>query len=350
MATVPEKSYPGSNKRDIAVDNLKGILIILVILGHGGLLTSFRSPFFNFIQEYIYLFHMPLFFGLSVLFVKELSWRYIGRRFVKLMIPFYFFVIIDPVHLALQIIHPGLSAVPLLYHLNLLNIVKTAFISSGFYLQSPLWFLPALFVTDVVFSFLFTCRFNTIILVAFSVLFCVVLFFAERIQTAHSHIPYGVDVAIYIMPLLFLLRYVYENKSYVLKYNPVVYIAGIVLFSLLILYLLPEKMLGGQNRRFDLAEFFVPGTILGYTLICALSVCIFLFFLYFNKPTIFSKIGLYTLPIFIFHTYPWFDGLQHFQPALFLFISVIGNLIIGVGLSKLLMRLSTKFSSIGMVA
>jgi len=293
---------------------------------------------------------MPLFFGVSVLFIKGFSLQYLGKRFLQLMVSFYFFVIIDPVHTILQIIHPGLSAAPLLYYPAFLQIIKTVFVSSGFYLQSPLWFLPALFVTDIIFSFIFSYRFNKTILFAFGIIFCGVLYFAGRIQTIHSHIPYGVDIAVYIIPFLLLLRYIYDNKNFVLKYNPLFYLAGIVLSSLLILWLIPETVAGAGNRRLDLAQFFVPNTIMGYILICALSVCIFVFFLYLNKATIFSRIGLYTLPIFIFHTYPWFDGLQHFPPALFLFISVIGNTIIGIGLSKLLMRLSPKFRWIGMVA
>jgi len=337
---------PGTKfeKRDHAVDNLKGVLIILVILGHGGLLTAFKSPSLNFVQEYIYLFHMPLFFGLSALFVKSFSRQYLLRRFLQLMVPFYFFVIIDPTNI------PGSGVAPLLLHISFLDIVKTVFIGSGSYLQSALWFLPTLFLCDLFFSVLYKYRFNKIIVLVFGAIFCAVLFSSNRIQMEHDHIPYGIDIAIYIAPLLFLLHYVYKNKSRLLKYNAMLYVAGIILSSFLILYLMPEKMQNGVSRRFDLAQFYVPDTLWGYALICLLSACIFLLFLYIDRVTIFSRIGLYTLPIFIFHTYPWFDGLQYLPPALFLLISVVGDVLVGIALSKLLMKLSPKFSWIGMIA
>jgi len=335
--------------RDHAVDNLKGVLIILVILGHGGLLTAFKSPSFNFVQEYIYLFHMPLFFGLSALFVKSFSWDYLLRRFLQMMVPFYFFAIIDPINIVFRIMHPGLGVAPLLFHLNFLDVIKTVFIGSGFYLQSALWFLPTLFLCDLFFSAVYKYRCNKIVILVSGAIFCVVLFLAKQIQVQHVHIPYGVDIAIYMVPLLFLLHYVYKNKFRLLKYNAVIYVAGIILSSFLIFYLIPEKTQNGISRRFDLAQFDVPANLWGYALICVLSLCIFILFLYIDRVTIFSRIGLYTLPIFLFHTYPWFNGLQYLPPALFLLISVVGDVLIGIGLSKLLIKLSPKFSWIGMV-
>lgn|GEM_PF-2024345 len=336
--------------RDHAVDNLKGVLIILVILGHGGVLTAFKSPALNFVQEYIYLFHMPLFFGLSALFIKSFSWQYFLRRFLQLMVPFYFFVILDPVHIIFRILRPASAVVPLLFHLNFLDVIKTVFIGSGFYLQSALWFLPTLFLCDILFSVVYKYRFNKMIVLVSGVIFYAVLFLAKQIQAQHEHIPYGIDITIYIAPLLFLLHYIYKNKSRLLKYSAIVYVAGIILSSFLILYLIPEETQSGISRRFDLAQFYVPATLSGYALICTLSVCIFLLFLYIDRVTIFSRIGLYTLPIFLFHIYPWFNGLQYLPPALFLLISVVGDVLIGIGLSKLLIKLSPKFSWIGMVA
>lgn len=47
--------------RDIAVDVAKGIGILLVILGH------LKNP----LMDFIYAFHMPLFFFVSGMFVKK---------------------------------------------------------------------------------------------------------------------------------------------------------------------------------------------------------------------------------------------------------------------------------------
>jgi fucose 4-O-acetylase-like acetyltransferase len=337
-------------KRDYAIDNLKGVIIILVIIGHNSLLNSFKAPFTDFLQGYIYLFHMPLFFGLSALFVRDFSWEYVKKRFIQLMIPFFFFVIVDPVNIVFQLVHPGSSAMPLLLDLHVKDAIKKIFVGSGFYLQSPLWFLPTLFLANLFFAFLFKNRLNKLVIGLYLIAFCFVLFFSTIIQTKHYCIPYGIDAAIYIIPLLFFMHFVYVNKARFLKYNPAIYLAGIVASSILILLVIPKRPASSLTGRFDIAQFYVPNTIWGYLLICALSVSIFLLFLNFNKRTVFSMIGLYTMPIFILHIYPWFNGLRDMSPALFLLLNVIGDLAIAIGISKLLMKISPKFSWIGMVA
>ena len=337
-------------KRDSAVDNLKGVIIILVIIGHNSLLNSFKTPFTDFLQGYIYLFHMPLFFGLSALFVRDFSWEYVKKRFIQLMIPFFFFVIVDPVNIIFQLVHPGSSAMPLLFDFHLKDAIKKVFVGSGFYLQSPLWFLPTLFLANLLFAFLFKNRLNKLVVGLYVLVFCMVLFFAGVIQTKHYCVPYGIDAAIYVIPLLFFMHFVYINKPRFLKYNPLMYLGGIIASSILILLVIPKRPPSALTGRFDIEQFYVPTTLWGYLLICALSVSIFLLFLKFNKHTVFSMIGLYTMPIFILHIYPWFNGLRDLSPVWFLLLNVIGDLAIAIGISKLLMKISPKFAWIGMVA
>ncbi|WP_295674849.1 acyltransferase family protein, partial [uncultured Mucilaginibacter sp.] len=337
-------------KRDYAVDNLKGVIIILVIIGHNNLLNSFKNPFTDFLQGYIYLFHMPLFFGVSALFVRDFSWEYVKKRFIQLMLPFFFFAIIDPVNIIFQLVHPGSSAIPLLLDFHFKDAIKKIFVGSGFYLQSPLWFLPTLFLANLLFALLFKNRLNKLLIGIYLVVFCLVLFFAGIIQTKHYLVSYGIDAAIYVIPLLFIMHFVYINKPRFLKYNPLIYLGGIIACSILILLVIPKRPLAALTGRFDIAQFYVPNTLWGYLLICALSVSIFLLFLRFNRRTIFSTIGLYTMPIFILHIYPWFNGLKALSPVLFLLLNIIGALAIAIGLSKLLMKISPKFRWIGMVA
>lgn len=53
-------------------DNLKGILIFLVVFGHYALLVHAASPAMGGVYEYIYLFHMPLFVFVSGFFAKSI--------------------------------------------------------------------------------------------------------------------------------------------------------------------------------------------------------------------------------------------------------------------------------------
>ena len=68
--------------RDITIDIAKGIAILLVVLGH------LQNP----INKYIYAFHMPLFFFLSGMFVKEMSLKdTICQNGYRLLLPFIFY-------------------------------------------------------------------------------------------------------------------------------------------------------------------------------------------------------------------------------------------------------------------
>lgn len=117
-----------STKRDTGVDVLKGIAIILVVIGH----IRTYQPVVNF----IYTFHMPLFAFLSgCTFWMSLQRRvpelrdgrgiasYIGRRFVSLMVPYFVWTI-------------------LLIFSGRVGGNTTEAISEGF---DELWFLPTMF-------------------------------------------------------------------------------------------------------------------------------------------------------------------------------------------------------------
>ena len=78
-----------NKKRLLWIDNLRGFLILLVILGHSiqyGLPDWEQNHVFNF----IYSFHMPLFICVSgfVSLHMKASWGQIKKRLVQLIIPF----------------------------------------------------------------------------------------------------------------------------------------------------------------------------------------------------------------------------------------------------------------------
>ena len=84
-----------NNKRFEWIDILKGIGIILVVVGHSNFSFA-KATTAMFIQKYIYSFHMPLFFFVSgYLFVKDKYSNF--KRFLRvktktLMIPYFFFL------------------------------------------------------------------------------------------------------------------------------------------------------------------------------------------------------------------------------------------------------------------
>lgn len=59
------------NKRDAKWDNVKLILIILVVVGHVADYYMSKSTIMYIIRFYIYIFHMPAFLFVSGLFSKR---------------------------------------------------------------------------------------------------------------------------------------------------------------------------------------------------------------------------------------------------------------------------------------
>lgn len=76
-------------QRLLYLDAMKGILIILVIVGHT---VQFNINDFqhNFVFRFIYSFHMPLFFMISgyLTYKKEYAKTLIRKRAMQLLIPF----------------------------------------------------------------------------------------------------------------------------------------------------------------------------------------------------------------------------------------------------------------------
>jgi fucose 4-O-acetylase-like acetyltransferase len=97
--TDQSNSVPADRKDRVDwVDFAKGLGILLVVLGHsiGGLINSGVLPAhsgFSFAVDYIYAFHMPLFFFLAGLFVRSSSRRpfrsYIANKISVIVYPYF---------------------------------------------------------------------------------------------------------------------------------------------------------------------------------------------------------------------------------------------------------------------
>lgn len=78
------------------IDNLKGFLIILVVLGH--VIQKSDVDFdHNIAFRYIYSFHMPLFMCVSgfVCYSQALDWKLVKKRFNQLMVPFLTWAVVS---------------------------------------------------------------------------------------------------------------------------------------------------------------------------------------------------------------------------------------------------------------
>lgn len=127
------------NERKDYIDVAKGIGILLVVTGH------LVCP--DNLHNYIYSFHMPLFFILSGMLIsyrnKIASKDTIKRLFYQLMVPYFTFSLAYLFFYEYMILHE-----------NFIGIVYMVFQTLCFRGMAPLWFLPSLFFGEIFVMFL----------------------------------------------------------------------------------------------------------------------------------------------------------------------------------------------------
>lgn len=139
-------------KRLDYLDMAKGLGMLFVLIGHlQGERIFTLSPYIQPLCVWIFSFHMPLFFIISGILIFEKSGEdlplsvHISKRFRSIMIPYYwfsFFYILVVIYALIRgTIQPDTLFVNLWY------------ILSG-YGMNVLWFLPALFLGEILFIFL----------------------------------------------------------------------------------------------------------------------------------------------------------------------------------------------------
>lgn len=326
-------------KRDLNLDSLKGFLIILVVFGHFPFefFSIERSTILIDIIAFVYFFHMPLFLSISALFIKS-DYNWLIKRASLILIPYLFWFLYD--HRIMLLIAPR-------------DFFTKLFMGNWASLESIFWFLPALFSLNVLFFLFYKGnKFVKIILFAISLL---VFVFSNKIMLIHNAIPFGIDVALYILILTFFVKLVYENRNKLEKINMPLSILIIIISSLNLFYFEPIKMHTQWHSRIDLAQLSVPITILGYISFIILNVFIFLLFLKIKSNQLLSFVGTYSFPIFIMHLMILyklpllvkFDNI--ILNAFFMVLTFILSIILPIVFSKILMRISDKFKYLGLV-
>ncbi|RPJ79379.1 MAG: acetyltransferase [Alphaproteobacteria bacterium] len=133
------------------IDALKGIGIMLVVLGHHSLPAA--------LDTYIFSFHMPLFFFISGFLFDFGKYSKSGANFVKgkfrsLLLPYFFFAFLTCLfYCLLDIVYqPKVTNIEFceanaLYRIYSILYALGPLISYN----PPLWFLPCLFVTELLF-------------------------------------------------------------------------------------------------------------------------------------------------------------------------------------------------------
>jgi len=208
-------------KRNEIYDIAKGIGIILVVIGHTGIPDYFSN--------WIYSFHMPLFFWISGTFYKpEKNTNLLillQRKFNSLIKPYIIFTII---------------ILFLTHAINNNNNLFDYFIINFKYGWSglALWFIPVLFITEVIY-YLLNKYINKYII--YSLLICIAL--AYLLSTYKIHLPYKLEVVCTSI-VFYSLGYLLNNK---IKF-PWYYLLYFLFINILFTSLNSEKLDLAYNK------------------------------------------------------------------------------------------------------
>lgn len=195
------------NKHLHWVDAIRGLVILFMLIGHS------EPP--ETILIFIFGFHMPFFFILSGYLYNPAKWEnlglknYIINKFKAYMIPYFIFcLVVIIVNIPIEIMNVGKEG---LIHSIASNIGWVLYSLGGsdkLANCTPLWFLPAMFVSSIYLFLIFKVSNQLRVL-----LFAGGIFLNLVLSSLHVlPLPWHVDVAM-IGALLMYVGYIIKEKS-----------------------------------------------------------------------------------------------------------------------------------------
>lgn len=180
-----------NKQRSRVLDVAKGLAMLLVVYAH-----------INYKREsliYIYSFHMPFFFLLSGVFFDKKKYsfsQFVKNRFVKLICPYLFFsVLLLVATIAIEIVTGGFS-------LQTIESLKSPFIqifiaqNSSVMLCAPLWFVPCLFVVEILYYAISKLKTPFIVLIC-SLLVVAGWLLESKFAFVSAYLPWSIDSALF---------------------------------------------------------------------------------------------------------------------------------------------------------
>ena len=227
------------------VDNLKGIGIILVVLGH----VSINK----YLNDIIYSFHMPLFFIVSgFLFNFSNKDNYVLKKVSCLIVPYFKFCFIWFMYWFIfeRFIRGGNVSITQQFF----NIFIAKGGSENYYYNAVMWFLPCLFITEIIFYHLNRVIKNDKIIYLVIIVFSLLGYLNSKYNSFRS--PWLIDVMLTTIGF-------YAFGYYILpKYNnlKIENSKSIINFIIFIFMLSVPKYIG----RFDLNSNIIPNYYMLY--------------------------------------------------------------------------------------
>jgi fucose 4-O-acetylase-like acetyltransferase len=304
--------------RDPYFDNVKGILIFLVVFGH--VIQKYIHNTMSYIYIpfiIIYCFHMPLFIFLSGYFSKNVR-KTQEKAFERFLLPY------------------------IVWALVYFIIITVTRWKSDFNFAVPwfaYWYFPSLFTLCLFLPILTTIRLSLPILF---VLPLIIGFFPDYSWA------FSLSRTICFAPFFLLGYYCNENTLKTIQKNKIpILIAALLVFGALILLCLSplvQENIGKVEHSLWMAEPYRASRVSGGTgviyraIIMAAALVFGAFVLAFapHKKSILTLIGKNSLVIFVFHGYfvQYLNDFFTFNPAVFSGVAIL--ILISIGITLLL--------------
>lgn len=289
--------------RIVEFDILKGIGILLVVLGHTGISGL---PY-----TYIYAFHMPLFFIVSGFFYKPQGIKQLVKKRTKqLLVPWLFFVCLFSIYeIVRSFIESGDFLSALQGYFQSFNI----FDEKCWFLYSSIWFLICLFGVSIIYALI--DKYISLIKYLGGGIILVFYLIAWTLSHYRINVPFYIDSMMGCL-IYYHIGYLFKMLNFWQHNYSIMKTVSVLLFlSVLIVYLRPEVGINRNDFPLYLPLISVPFVVALYFLVKALVHRIS-----HNFFLIFATIGTDTLLILGFQC---------------LFLKVVEN--INFGLSGLLL-------------
>lgn len=295
------------------IDVAKGIGILLVVFGHNWLVVDDKGELFNI----IFSFHMPLFFFLSGLFLKEsVSLKKLTLSKIDSLLKPYLTTTI-----AISL------AYVILKNLSPIDEIKNILYANGVdLLWTPLWFLPSLFASFIV-AWLCLKLLSRLHFMMQHITIAVLFLGNIIILSNLAVLPFSIDM-IFITSGFLLLGYF--AKSYILNFNAHKGIALLALAIFMTCHTLFNVTIDLNYRLYDDVIISTLQAVTGIYLIIWIS-----HYISANKTAlkILSFLGANSLMIMIFHYYPQIKAFEISQGIVGLPTPVATLIALGVGIT-----------------
>lgn len=272
--------------RNRIIDIAKGIAIFLVIFGH---ITHIPE-----IRQYIWSFHIPLFFFISGILIKpnkcQNFTRYLGKKSIQLLIPYLIFYIVT--FLYWLILEKNTRGAELAWWSQIIGLFYGTYNLQYMYFNGALWFIPCLFSMEILYWFIAkNTRWR--IRIALLIILCLTGIYASPYL---SRLPFGINAA--MIGLVFLgignmLGPQIMNGQWHSRWGNITKLSviGILLFIQWALHDFAGADLA--SLKFNYPFMYIPIAIIGIALCMVISSFI-------NKNTALEWLGKSSLVLFAF--------------------------------------------------